>query len=268
MNDHEAFLRAIFKQPEEMTVRLAFADWLDEHDHPGGELIRVRQQLSQDDLSKTKRTALARRERKLIAACDQDWLVQLERADWKLRYLRMREEESEASWAKFRQGYWTPNAQSAMTRRIAAFEKEVGKPLPRSWKAFVLGCGPGELLGGSHLSVPSNGRASLAVRQRGWSRWKTLSDAQLAEYGMPPDVRVWIRDSVYFGNGDNGDFIVWNTANVTDPLGPEYEIVALLAGDFGVRSSFGSFEAMWGVSIEERKNAPEVWWPVFLPKKT
>ena len=111
MNDHDAFLQAIFKQPEDTTTRLVYADWLDENDQPGGELIRVRHQLSSTDLSKAKRTTLAARERRLIAKCDQDWLERLEQADWKLRYLRMRPEDMTAkSWAKRRQGYWTASA--------------------------------------------------------------------------------------------------------------------------------------------------------------
>jgi uncharacterized protein (TIGR02996 family) len=63
VNEHEAFLRVIFKRPEDVTVRLVYADRLDEHDHPGGELIRLRQQLALPDLPKTKLTARAARER-------------------------------------------------------------------------------------------------------------------------------------------------------------------------------------------------------------
>lgn len=36
-DEHEAFLGTIFKRPEDVTARLVYADWLDEHDHPGGE---------------------------------------------------------------------------------------------------------------------------------------------------------------------------------------------------------------------------------------
>jgi uncharacterized protein (TIGR02996 family) len=61
VDEHEAFLGMIFKRPEDVTARLVYADWLDEHDHPGGELIRLRHQLALPDLPKTKRTAITAR---------------------------------------------------------------------------------------------------------------------------------------------------------------------------------------------------------------
>ena len=46
MNDEAAFLAAIAAAPDEDALRLAFADWLDEHDRPGeAELIRVQIEL-------------------------------------------------------------------------------------------------------------------------------------------------------------------------------------------------------------------------------
>src|SRR5262245_57119448 len=120
VDENEAFLTAIFKRPEDGTARLVYADWLDEHDHPGGELIRVRQQLALPGLPETKRTTLAARERKLLAKCDRDWLVQLERADWKLRYLQVRPaDEDAARWARRRKGLWSAPAQKVMSRALA-----------------------------------------------------------------------------------------------------------------------------------------------------
>lgn len=45
MNDRLAFLRAIRANPDDDTTRLVFADWLDEHDDPLGEFIRVQIEL-------------------------------------------------------------------------------------------------------------------------------------------------------------------------------------------------------------------------------
>ena len=46
MNDRDAFIRAIVANPDDDTVRLAFADWLDEHDEPTlAEFIRVQCEL-------------------------------------------------------------------------------------------------------------------------------------------------------------------------------------------------------------------------------
>jgi uncharacterized protein (TIGR02996 family) len=44
--EEEAFLRAIVENPDDDTPRLVFADWLDEHDDPRGEFIRVQCQLA------------------------------------------------------------------------------------------------------------------------------------------------------------------------------------------------------------------------------
>lgn len=41
----DEFLREIERQPAERTLRLVYADWLDEHDDPRGELIRVEEEM-------------------------------------------------------------------------------------------------------------------------------------------------------------------------------------------------------------------------------
>jgi uncharacterized protein (TIGR02996 family) len=45
MSDRIAFLRAIRANPDDDTSRLVFADWLDEHDDPLGEFVRVQVEL-------------------------------------------------------------------------------------------------------------------------------------------------------------------------------------------------------------------------------
>ncbi len=256
IDEHEAFLGAIFKRPEDATARLVYADWLDGHDHPGGGLIRVRQQLSLPDLSEAKRATLAARERKLLLRCDRDWLVQLERADWKLRYLQGRPaDEDAARWAKRRQGHWSTPAQKTMRRAVAAFEEEVGLPLPCSWKSFAHACGAGRLVG-DWLFVPHKGNAGDVVSlQREWSGWKAVTDAQLDALSIPADVRPWLRGSVRFGTGDNCDFLVWNTSRVTDPARSEYEVVLLNARSLYSMETFESFEVMWNTRVEQIREA-------------
>src|SRR5262245_46453212 len=59
MTDREAFIAAIAANPEENTPRLAFADWLDEHDEPArAEFIRLQCRLA--DLELTHPTFEAR----------------------------------------------------------------------------------------------------------------------------------------------------------------------------------------------------------------
>lgn len=243
MNDHDAFLQAIFKQPEDTTSRLVYADWLDEHDHIGGELIRVRHQFSLLDSTNPERTVLVARERELVTACDQDWLEHLERADWKARYLQMRPEgKTPARWAKSRQGYWSATAQKAMARAIAAFEKEIGKPLPRSWKSFAHGCGPGELGGYFRLYVPTNGKNSVVNEHREWVRWNV-------EEGELSADRLWLRECVCFGWTIGGEALVWDTFKITDPVRAEYEVAWLSRSNRKYRT-FESFDAFWVAALQ------------------
>jgi uncharacterized protein (TIGR02996 family) len=47
VSDEAAFLKALRENPKDDTVRLAYADWLDERDDPRAEYIRLRHQLAQ-----------------------------------------------------------------------------------------------------------------------------------------------------------------------------------------------------------------------------
>src|SRR5215470_5491511 len=48
MEQAQAFLQAMLEDPRDLTTRLIFADWLDEHDDPRGELLRLTHLLTQD----------------------------------------------------------------------------------------------------------------------------------------------------------------------------------------------------------------------------
>jgi uncharacterized protein (TIGR02996 family) len=41
MHDESAFLQAMQENPEDTALRLVFADWLEEHVDPRGELMRL-----------------------------------------------------------------------------------------------------------------------------------------------------------------------------------------------------------------------------------
>jgi uncharacterized protein (TIGR02996 family) len=47
MNDAAAFLQAMQQQPDDLHLRLVFADWLDERGDPRGELLRLLHTLTQ-----------------------------------------------------------------------------------------------------------------------------------------------------------------------------------------------------------------------------
>ena len=76
MTERDALLRAVCENPDDDTVRLAFADWLDENgdkaDRARAEFVRVQCELAGGPEGR-KRAALARREEKLLAAHKEAW---------------------------------------------------------------------------------------------------------------------------------------------------------------------------------------------------
>jgi uncharacterized protein (TIGR02996 family) len=79
MSLEEGFLDAIHEDPADITSRLVYADWLDDHDDPRGEFIRVQTELAAWVPDLERRSALQRRELELLAEHHSKWLA--------LRYL-------------------------------------------------------------------------------------------------------------------------------------------------------------------------------------
>jgi hypothetical protein len=146
-------------------------------------------------------------------------------------------------WAKSRQSYWAATAQKSMSRAIAAFEKELGKPLPYSWKSFAHGCGPGELGGYFRLYVPSKGKDSVVNEHRLWFQSRMETSAGSAEEN-------WLRGCVCFGWTIGGEALVWDTSKVIDPIRNEYEVVWTNRSDQKYKA-FESFETFWIAALEQ-----------------
>lgn len=77
MNDRLAFLRAIRANPDDDTLRLVFADWLDEHDDPLGEFVRVQVELEpiRYRIDNPRAVELHAREDALMRQHGDDWLA-------------------------------------------------------------------------------------------------------------------------------------------------------------------------------------------------
>ena len=73
MTQRDAFLESILAEPDDDTPRLIFADWLDEHDDPLGEFIRVQMQLASLPEDDERRPELKQRERRLLGAHGREW---------------------------------------------------------------------------------------------------------------------------------------------------------------------------------------------------
>jgi uncharacterized protein (TIGR02996 family) len=69
----EDILRTILDNPDDVAARLVYADWLDEHDNPRGEFIRVQCRLAELPEEDAEREDLVVRERELWAAHGKEW---------------------------------------------------------------------------------------------------------------------------------------------------------------------------------------------------
>jgi uncharacterized protein (TIGR02996 family) len=74
VDEDEAFLAAIRQQPADNTVRLVYADWLDERDDPRGELLRIECLLHQGSEADADHT-LRQRLSELGGRVDVRWLA-------------------------------------------------------------------------------------------------------------------------------------------------------------------------------------------------
>jgi uncharacterized protein (TIGR02996 family) len=73
-----AFLQDIKQNPDDDTPRLILADWLEEHDDPRGEFLRVQCELARHLTKSNRQAALKARERELLTAFEREWLAPLQ----------------------------------------------------------------------------------------------------------------------------------------------------------------------------------------------
>jgi uncharacterized protein (TIGR02996 family) len=74
MSTRAAFLQAIHDNPDDDTLRLVYADWLEEQGDPQAELIRVQCRLARLDADDPERGELDTREREMLKRHSRDWL--------------------------------------------------------------------------------------------------------------------------------------------------------------------------------------------------
>ena len=78
MSPDNPFLRALLAQPDDDTLRLAMADWLDENDQPArAEFVRVQVELARGVEDRDRRIALELRQKELLNAHDREWVKPL-----------------------------------------------------------------------------------------------------------------------------------------------------------------------------------------------
>jgi uncharacterized protein (TIGR02996 family) len=79
MSDEEAFLEAIRREPGDETVRLVYADWLEERDDVRGEFLRVESELRQMSACALSYPAVLTRWLQLREGMPADWVEALDR---------------------------------------------------------------------------------------------------------------------------------------------------------------------------------------------
>jgi uncharacterized protein (TIGR02996 family) len=80
--EEEAFLRAISAAPDDSTVRLVYADWLEERGDPKAEFVRLQVRLREMPADDLGRPQLQSREQGLRADCPAYWLAKLDPPVW------------------------------------------------------------------------------------------------------------------------------------------------------------------------------------------
>jgi uncharacterized protein (TIGR02996 family) len=78
-DEDKTFLRAIMSNPVELTAWLVYADWLDEHDDPRAEFIRLEVRHGQLNNTELEWYSVEERLQELRAALDPDWIAIFDR---------------------------------------------------------------------------------------------------------------------------------------------------------------------------------------------
>ncbi|MCA9072434.1 MAG: TIGR02996 domain-containing protein, partial [Planctomycetaceae bacterium] len=73
MTTEQKLFEAILQNPDDITLRLIFADWCDERSDPRGEFIRVQCELAESDSSDGAIPSLRRREAELLHQHRREW---------------------------------------------------------------------------------------------------------------------------------------------------------------------------------------------------
>jgi uncharacterized protein (TIGR02996 family) len=78
-DDDKTFIRAILSNPAELTAWLVYADWLDEHDDPRAQFIRLEVKRLAYDTTQTERFGIVAQLEELRPTLDPDWVAIFDR---------------------------------------------------------------------------------------------------------------------------------------------------------------------------------------------
>src|SRR5690349_9475487 len=112
MSKDVAFLKAISTDPNDLALRLVYADWLDEQNDPRAEFVRLKVKLSELPADAAEYDELESRERELRSRFPERWVALLDPPVWCVMGNIVAEHPSGPGGAEVRQGtrLFRPNA--------------------------------------------------------------------------------------------------------------------------------------------------------------
>ncbi|MCE9560794.1 MAG: SMI1/KNR4 family protein [Planctomycetes bacterium] len=161
MSDEAAFLAALATAPNDNTARLVYADWLDEHDRPGGELLRTECELATLPLGDTQWHEVFAKLRKTCEGFPEGWCAAVSRHMGQAGLTA----SAQNAWARL-EGWCQQHHPAllsvlnpgASAEEIETVERAIGQPLPadvRESLAIHNGANSGFLFGLELLSTGS-----------------------------------------------------------------------------------------------------------------
>ena len=237
LHTNDDFLNAIRAEPHERTLRLVYADWLDEHEDPRGELIRTEEEMRQIPVFADRFWELKPRRNELRTTAGAEWCALMKYGTecepvfrhgipdgWRERWRLIR--EFTERW------YRVPMSDIGDRQKdVAGMEARFGRTFPpsvREWIAFGLEWQwnqdySGDLRCMYVQDVPGNAALSL---------WYSdgMEDGPLNDYHiavLTSDLHKPDPPMYCFKQGDGGDHYGF----VLDERGPRAESVTSLALD-------------------------------------
>jgi uncharacterized protein (TIGR02996 family) len=151
MDEEKGFIAAIPADPDDDTTRLAYADWLDEHDDPRAEWLRVDAEIERLAGEGRSDPALLVRRQQLASELDLVWLASVWR---KVPDIEFDSPDDAWDWLALRLSTTTRFLPRASD--FDRFEADYGVRLPGGYRSFASRFGAGDLGAWFRIAVPSN----------------------------------------------------------------------------------------------------------------
>jgi uncharacterized protein (TIGR02996 family) len=222
--DDSSFIAAIRAQPHDDTLRLAYADWLEERGDRRSEWLRIHVQLKQLVTDGRLYYPLANQQQQLEceAKIDPAWLKIVRRPPWNGTEIR--------DWGEFycslvlQPDGWDETVSKPTSAQLGKFEEESGFRLPQSYRDYVLVFGPGKLLTDWRIGAPGYERSWFYNLQM---MHESVRPNESYIRRHPAEHRDRVRRCFYFCSKYK-DAFGWDIAEVTDSNATEYAVYRIV----------------------------------------